>query len=217
MVLDWFKKDKTAPRKLDHPKDLIAGDLLTFKPRSIVPESLQSETLSVVEVTSYQYSEGLVPEFVVRTPAGDTFTMQCSEEEDGEYITLAKELSRDQVLELFDGDAFSELFGESFAEFATNMDNVPEELKSWVGEGYRQSVKEGVAFFYDEDRRSKGVSQYEDDDSEELRFHECEGSPDDYSLNVEIWEDGSTDVYVEVSMPINVIEEMWPNGGQSET
>lgn len=210
-MFKWFKGEKKA-RLLDHPKQLRVGDMLTLKPRSIVPEHLQGETLTVEQVQSYQYSEGLVPEFVVRSTSGETLSLQVAEEEEGEYLTLAKKLSHAQVVSIFDQAGFSEVFGENYAKFAVNHDSVDEAVAPWLGNKYFQSVKEGVAYFYNEDKRQAGVSEYEDDGSEELRYHECEGEPDDYSLNIEIWEDGSTDVYAELSMPINVIEEMWPNG-----
>lgn len=216
LMFNWFKdsKTKTKPRQLNHPRDLRKGDLLTLKPRSIVPENLQDATLTVESVQAYQYSEGLVPEFVLRSTTGETLTMQVAEEEDGEYICFAKKLSHTQVISIFNEAEFAEVFGEDTAELSVNKSAIPDTLLSWIGESYYQTIKEGVAFFYKDDRRGQGVSQFEDDDSEELRFHECEAHPDQYSLNIEIWEDGSTDVYAALSMPINVIEEMWPNGNE---
>ncbi len=209
-MFNWFKKSKDEVRKLNHPRDLQKGDMLTFKPRSIVPKNLQEQTLTVEQVQAYQYSEGLVPEFVLRTTKGETFTAQIAEEEEGEYLILAKKLSHVQVVSVFKQDEFGEVFGDNFAQVTVNQGAVTEEIAPWIGEKYFQTVKEGVGFFYNEDRREKGVSDYVDD-SEELRFHECEGSPDHFSLNIEIWEDGSTDVYAELSLPLNVIEEMWPS------
>lgn len=212
-MLNWFKKEKPKPaRTLDHPRDLRQGDLLTLKERSVVPAELQGATLTVEKVQAYQYSDGLVPEFVLRLPTGQTYTAMCAEEEDGEYIVFAKELSRADVEALFDTDEFGALFGDEFPEIQVNQGAVKEALRPWVGERYVQSVKEASGYFYSEDRRSVGASNYADDGAEELRFHECEGVPDQFSLNVEIWEDGETDVFAQISLPLNVIAEMWPNG-----
>lgn len=212
-MLNWFKKEKPKPaRSLDHPRDLRQGDLLTLKDRSVVPDELQGTTLTVEKVQAYQYSDGLAPEFVLRLPTGQTYTAMCVEEEDGEFIVLSKALSRRDVEALFDSDEFGALFGEEFPEIRVNQDAVDETLRPWLGESYVQSIKGATGYFYSEDRRSVGASTYADDGAEEVRFHECDGVPDQFSLNVEVWEDGETDVFVQVSLPLNVIAEMWPNG-----
>lgn len=212
-MLDWFKRKKPKPaRNLDHPRDLVTGDMITLKERSIVPDELQGATLTVEKVQAYQYSDGLAPEFVLRLPTGQTYTAMCVDEEDGELMVLSKELTRKDVATLFDAEEFGGLFGESFPEVHVNKDAVKAELRAWVGDSYFQSIKEAGAYFYNEDRRAVGASSYADDGGEELRFHECDGSPDQFSLNVEIWEDGETDVFAQISLPLNVIEAMWPNG-----
>ncbi len=210
-MINWFKKKEDSSRELNHPQDLQVKDMITFKPRSIVPPSLQGQTLTVTAVSAYQYDDGLMPEFTLQLPSGERFNAACEKDSDGEWLTLAIELSQDEVLSIFDGEEFGEVFGENFARLVVNPAGSSPRLEGWLAKEYRQSIKEAVGFYYEEDRREKGVSQYVDD-AEELRYHECEGSPDDYCLSVEIWEDGSTDVYALVSVPLNVIDEMWPRG-----
>lgn len=213
-MFSLFKKDKkdSPSRVLDHPKQLLAGDLLSLKDRSTLPDELQGQTLTVKKVQAYQYSENtLTPEFVLELPNGQTFTMMLDDEDGEEFITLSKALSRQEVGELFDLDAFAELFEEGFAELETNQDAAAHHA-GWVGDQYHQTIKSAIAYFYQTDQRNKSTSElaYEDDSSECL-YHECEGTPDHYSLTVEVWEDGDTDVYIQASFSLTVIEEMWPN------
>lgn len=212
-MFGFFKSKTPPPRELKHPKQLLSGDLLSFKPRSVLPPEFQGQTVTIKNVQSYQYSDGLAPEFEAQLPAGETFTFMLEEEGD-EYLTLSKEISREEVEQLFDMDQFAELFGDDFPQLTTNTANASEALSAWIAPHYSQSTKSATAYFYKIDKRESGVSAYEneEDGSEELRYHECEGSPDDFSLNVEIWEDGTTSVFLQKSVPINVIEEMWPNG-----
>jgi hypothetical protein len=213
-MFDLFKRTKNdnTQRTLNSPRDLKIDDLITFKPRTVLPDELQGATVTVANVQGYQYSEGLVTEFVIALESGESITFTLEDEEDGEYICFSKKISRDIVSRIFDMEAFAGLFGEGFQELQTSVEIVPEQLRGWIAHGYYQFIKEAPAYFYKADRRNIGVSQYEDDDSEELRYHQCEGAPDEYSLYIEIWEDGSTDVFLQKSVPLNVIEEMWPNG-----
>lgn len=208
-----FKGKKTPPRELTHPKQLLPGDLLSFKPRSILPPELQGQTVTIQNVQSYQYSEGLAPEFEARLPSGESFHFMLEEEGD-EYLILSKEISREQVEHIFDMDQFAELFGDEFTPLTTHAANADEALRAWIAPHYTQTIKNATAYFYKADKRASGVSAYveDDDSSEELRYHECEGAPDDFSLNIEIWEDGTTNVFLQKAVPLNVIEEIWPNG-----
>lgn len=208
-MFGFFKSKKAPARELTHPKQLLTGDLLSFKPRSILPPELQGQTVTIKNVQSYQYSEGLTPEFEAQLAGGQTFTFMLAEEDDA--LTLSKEISREEVEQLFDMEQFSELFGDEFPTLTTNSANASEALSLWLAPQYNQAIKNATAYFYKTDKRASGVSAYEDD-SEELRYHECEGTPDDFSINIEIWEDGTTQVFLQKTVPFNVIEEMWPNG-----
>lgn len=211
-MFGFFKnssKDQQV-RQLNHVRELQAGDLITFKPRTILPQELQGETVTVSKVYAYQYSEGLVAEFALSLKSGETLT--CTLDENEEFLCLSKTIARETVGQLFNLDEFALLFGEEYATITTLHSNTTTELKEWLADEYHQTIKEAPAYFYNEDRRTKGVSAYQDDASEELRYYECEGVPSEYSLYIEVWEDGSTDVFIQKSVPLNVIEEMWPNG-----
>lgn len=204
-----FFKRKAAPRELNHPQDLIPGDLISFKPRSILPPELQGQTATVKQVCGYQYSEGLTPEYTLTLGDGQQVTFMLEPEEDA--ITLSKEIPRTVVEQVFDMTQFAELFGDNFVTLNVNANNADDTLKPWLASQYAQAIKHGIGYFYNSDQRAKPANP-NTDNSEELRFHECTGSPDDFSLNIEIWEDGTTQVFVQKTVPFNVIEEMWPNG-----
>ena len=211
MFKKWFgKSDDSGTRVLNHPSDLQPSDFLTFKPFDPLPEDLQGATVSVKRVQAYQYSDGLTPEYVLETTDGRLYTMVIDDEDGEEELTLSRKISGSEAEAIFGGDNIGELWAEGPTRLAAN--HKPEGLASWLGDSYFQNVQEGVAYYFKDDRRRTGVSQYADDGSEELRYHECEGEPDHFGFSVEIWEDGSTEFFLQLSVPTNMIEEMWPNG-----
>ncbi|WP_395373847.1 hypothetical protein [Marinicella sp. W31] len=207
--MNWFrKKDTQDERKVNHPNDLQIGDMIDFKPRSIIPPDLHGVTLIVKSINTYQYAERTVTEFMLATDT-ENISMCCAEYDDGEWVTIGKEVSRAQVLDLFNADDFALLFDpDEYANLQVNK--VDETLDGWVADSYHQSKQSSNGYFYDHDRRSQGTSNFEGD-SEEFMLIESEGSPDDYSISVEIWENGETDVYLEVSFPASHIENYWPS------
>lgn len=208
MFKNLFKKKKQA-RDLTTPRQLMAGDILEFKPRSSLPKDLQGASLTVKKIQAYQYSDGLYTEFVLETLSGSIITMMCSPEEEEDSLYLSRELKKGEVEALFNRDELAELWEDGSASINVNKDAIAE-LSPWLAGKYHQQISSATAYFFSSDQREKEASSFEDG-SEQLQYHECEGSEDQFSLTVEIWEDGSTDFYAQITVPFNIIAEMWPN------
>ena len=86
----------------------------------------------------------------------------------------------------------------------------PKELEGWLSDHYKQETKEAEAYYFDYDCRQKELSRFQDDDSQELRYHECIAQDERYALSVEVWADGETDVSLVVYTPVEVVAEFWP-------
>lgn len=208
MFKNLFKK-KAAPRDLNSPRQLLTGDILELKPRSILPDDLRGVSLTVKKIQAYQYSDGLYPEFVLETSNGSIITMMCSPEEEEDCLYFSRELKKGEVEKLFNGDELAELWEEGPASLKVNREAIAE-LSSWLSGNYHQEITSATAYFFTDDQRESGVSSYEDS-GEKLQYHECEGSEGQFSLTVEVWEDGSTGFYAQVAVPFSIIAEMWPN------
>lgn len=207
-----FKKNNSAERELDHPNKFLKGDMITLKERSTLPAELQGVTLTVTDVSAYKYSHGLVTEFQLTSPDGSTFTAMCENDGGTEYFTISKHLTDDEVGRVFNLDEFSKVFDEDGGEFSLAANQTVDGLAGWIGRSYKPSVRFGTAYYYDSDQRGAEISEYEGDGSEALQIHEFSGSPDDFSLSVEVELSGETGVYLGYSFSLDLIAEMWPNG-----
>ena len=205
--------DKSAPssRSLGSVVDLAVGDLLTFKHRLVLPPRVQGQTFEVAKVCTYQYEDGLYPQLTLDgAEAGRIFL--SFKDGDARELSLSHDVPGKDVLTLFDEAAFSALWDEGLVDL-----NVAEKLaayEGWLAERYAQTKQWVEGYFYDRDCRGETVSTHQDDDSEELRYHECEDPSGQFGLTVEVWGDGDTDVSLDVSCPADVIESMWPGEGK---
>ena len=198
------------PRQLDRPEDLQAGDLLTFKHRLALPPSLQGHTFEVAEVCTYQYDDGMHLQFTLDGAEGGRIFLALPARGATE-LCLSCEAPRADVLTLFDESAFAALWDEGLAslKLATKLPA----YEGWLAERYEQVVNFGEAYFFERDCRGERLSGRIDDDAEALRYHECEDASGRFGVTVEVWADGETDVSLDVNVPLDVLESMWPGEG----
>lgn len=203
-------KSADAGRQLASVADLRQGDLLTFKHRLALPPSVQGQTFEVAKVVSYEYEDGLYPQLALDGAEGGRIYLSFKAS-DATELCLCRDLPRRDVLKLFGEDTFSALWDDDFVDLpvAETLDA----YEGWLADGYAQTKKGAEGYFYDRDCRGEQLSQYQDDDSEELRYHECEDASGRFGLTVEVWSDGDTDVSLDVNCSPDVIESMWPGDG----
>lgn len=202
-----FGKDADAARTLDSPGGLAAGDLVTFKHRLALPGDVQGQTFEVAAVGTYEYEDGIYPQLTLEgTEAGRLYL--SFKADDASELCLSRPVPRRDVLKLFGEEAFSRLWDDDFADL-----DVAERLDAydgWLADGYAQVKKWAEGYFYDRDCRGEKLSQHVDDDSEELRYHECEDASGRFGITVEVWSDGDTDVTLDVNVAADVVESMLP-------
>ncbi|MEE8057691.1 MAG: hypothetical protein V3T17_07650 [Pseudomonadales bacterium] len=208
MFKKFFSGKKDRQRQLETPDQLEVGDIVSLKYRESLPVELQEKQFEVSKIGTYEYSSGTSKEIVLKDENNQVFFMSLEDNDGDISLCFAKKISRQQVYALFDEQAFSQLWAANWVEL--DVQEQPESLKGWLTDSYVQTIKDQVAYYYPRDCQQENLS--EASDGEELRFHECEGNDDHYGLNIEIGDDGSTDVFLQVFCPTDVIAEMWPHG-----
>ncbi len=201
------KKDET--RNLKSANDLLPGDIVSFKERLSLPKEIQGQQFEVTDIAGYYYSDGIVPEVTLRNADNETYFLSPDDNDGDPQLLLSRKLSRDQVGQIFDADEFAKLFDDD--DFpCLKVQTVPPELDGWLNNDYQQEEKFVEAYYYEKNCIIDPPNDFDDDDGDELRYHECEAADDDYYLTVEIWDDGSTDVIIGISLPEDVVENYWP-------
>ena len=209
-MFSYFKKKKGSLRTLSNPAELKIGDIVALKERRSLPPELQGQQLEVTHVGTYQYSSSIEKEFTLRSADSTSYYMSVDDNDGDPILCFTNKIPRESVLEIFNEDEFARLWEPEFINL--KVQSKPEQYASWLTDNYHQIIKDEEGYYYNHDCTEKPPSRRIDDDGEELRYHECEGAPDNNrSLIVEVFGNGETNVFLEVSTPLDVIDELWPN------
>ncbi len=197
-------KDKDANRVLESPYDLKKGDIITFKPKAYLPDELAAADFTVEQETTYQYESGNITELVIKGADNSVYYLAIDPNDGEPSLCIANKISRSDVSKIFNSDSFAQLFEGDFITLESQQ--TPPNLASWVATHYFQSSQGETGFFYNEacqpDEYTEG--------GEEFRLYEFAADPEHFSMSIEVYGDGSTDVLLEVSGGFEMIEQMWP-------
>lgn len=204
-----FKKDQPAPRQLNHPQQLQIKDIIVFSDSFALPEQLRDKQYEVTAINCYEFEHKLVTEWVLK--GNNNVEIYLSLDiDDKTYLKLSLKISEQQVEQLFNLDQFSEIFDEPGRAFLDRKTDT-EQTAGWTCEQYRQTHFAQVGYFHRRDHRLTKPSQYEGETAgEPLEFFSLEGNEDQYSIDLEVWADGDTDVFVNCFRPVTDIIDYYP-------
>ena len=104
-------------------------------------------------------------------------------------------------------------FGDIFEQGETIIDKQQDSASTqgWSADSYRQYTFAKVGYFHRKDHRSSELSQYQGkDQGEQFELYQLEGDNDQFAIDVEVWEDGETDVFAIMYRPLSDIKDMYP-------
>jgi len=204
-----FSKSKQAPRKLSDVSQLLVGDIIVLTDSFALPESLRNQQLEVASVNTYEFEQNNQIEWTLQG-ADNRLLFLSLEVDDSTELKFSIKLEREDVETLFNLDEFSTIFDEPGQAFLTRqIDN--DYTKQWSDEEYQQSTFAKVGFFHHKDHRSEALSAYEGKDSGEQFEQYCLYNKDQSKgIDVEVWQDGDTEVFLMLFRPLTDIIDMYP-------
>lgn len=204
-----FNKDAQTERKLTHVNQLLVGDIIVLTDSFALPKALQGQQFQVNAVNSYEYEHNTQTEWTLQ--GTDELTLFLSLEiDDTTELKFSLKIEHDDVETLFDLDNFSEIFDEPGQAFL-NRRNDNENTATWSSEQYQQSIFAKVGYFHRKDHRSDELSTYEGEGSgEQLELYTLYNEDQSKGLDIEVWQDGDTDVFLTLFRPLTDIIDMYP-------
>lgn len=204
-----FNKDKKQEqRKLTHVNQLLVGDIIVLTDSFALPETLRNQQLQVIAVNSYEYEHETQTEWTLQGN-NDLLLFLTLDVDDTTELKFAIKIEHEDVETLFDLDSFSQIFdepGEAFLERQAD-NNI---TTSWSDQQYQQSVFAKVGYFHRKDHRSENLSAYEGKDSgEQFELYTLYNEDQSKGIDIEVWQDGDTDVFLILFRPLTDIIDMY--------
>jgi hypothetical protein len=204
-----FNKEPQTQRKLIHINQLLVGDIVVLTDSFALPKALQGHQFQVTAVNSYEYEENTQTEWSLL--GNDDLAIFLSlAVDDTTELKFSLKIEHDDVETLFDLDEFSQIFDEPGEAFLTRQkDN--ETTTTWSSEQYQQNVFAKVGYFHRKDHRSEALSAYEGKGSgEQLELYTLYNEDQSKGIDIEVWQDGDTDIFLTLFRPLTDIIDMYP-------
>ena len=204
-----FSKDTQTQRKLTHVNQLLVGDIIVITDSFALPQALRAQQFQVTEVNTYEYEHNTQTEWALQGTEELALFLSL-EVDDTTELKLSLKIEHNEVETLFDLDNFSQIFDEPGQAFL-NRQGDNDITSTWSSEQYQQSVFAKVGYFHRKDHRSESLSAYEGEGAgEQLELYTLYNKDQSKGIDVEVWQDGDTDVFLTLFRPLTDIIDMYP-------
>mgnify|MGYP003388609141 CR=1 FL=1 len=212
IYMSFLKKmfgEKKQERKLNSAKELTTGDIIVLTDSFALPENLRKQQYQVTTVNSYEYEHSTQTEWML-TGENNSELYLSLEEDDRTYLKFALKIAHHDVETLFNLDDFATIFEEDQnTQLIRQQDNAL--TAGWSSEQYNQHGFVKVGYFHKRDHRTETLSAYEGKDAgEQFELYSLYDNDEDRGVDVEVWSDGDTDVFLTLFRPLTDIVDMYP-------
>lgn len=203
-----FNKKEQKQRELTHINQLLVDDIIVLTDSFALPEVLRGQQLQVTTVSSYEYENNTQLEWTLQGN-NELLLFLSLDVDDQTYLKFSLKINPEDVETLFDLEHFSEIFdepGEAFLD--RKADNA--QTSNWSSEQYQQSIFAKVGYFHRKDHRSESLSAYEGKNSgEQFELYKLYNQDQSKGVDIEVWQDGDTDVFLTLYRPSSDIIDMY--------
>jgi len=206
-----FNKKQPATRTLTKPQDLQLDDIFTFGDSFALPQAMRKQQLQVVDINTIEFKHEHYPQMVAQG-SGAQLVYLSFPDNPRKLVKFSLLLTRNEVEKLFDLDDFSEIFeapGSARLKPLTSQ----HEYADMVAQEYIQQDFMTTGYKHQEDYRTKTPPQYnEEKHGREFEFYSLAGDEGKRFIDIFIFENGDTDIYLSFLRPANEIAELWIKG-----
>jgi len=209
-LFDRFKHKEASARQLEHPRDLLVGDMVEFA--LMGQTELSNKSFQVTKIWTldlggdqhkriyFQLEDADSP---IRLRVIDNNTVELGREVYPE--TLLQVFSEEDIAAILDPDTGV----NHHLKAAISMQDVPSELVGWVAKKYRQ---EGfnLAYRYEDDYRDRTLPEHSGDGEEGCDFAWLISDDRQYALEFRVFDGGRTEAHLCAYIPLRKIDSLWP-------
>lgn len=204
-----FKKEAEVERKLTHANQLKKNDIIVLSDSFGLPETLRGQEFQVSAINCYEYENKTETEWVLEG-TNNTQIYLTLDIDDETYLKFSLKIERNDVETLFNLDDFATIFdepGNAFLERQADSSSTSQ----WSSDQYQQQTYSQVGYFHRKDNRVESLSSYEGKDAgEQFELYALFDKEDTRGIDIEVWQDGDTEVFLTLFRPTTDIIDMYP-------
>lgn len=203
-----FGKQETV-RQLTKVHDLLVNDIIVLNDSFGLPERLRGKQFQVTAINSYEYEHNTQLEWVL-TGQYDSELYLSLDVDDKTYLKFALKIEHEDVEQLFDLEQFAQVFDN---EEPTELDKQTDSAltEQWTSNYYRQQTHGQIGYFHRKDSRSENISVYQGKDAgEQFELYALFDQDQDKGIDIEVWSDGDTDVFLTLFRPLTDVIDFFP-------
>ncbi|MCK5889973.1 MAG: hypothetical protein KAG19_08520 [Methylococcales bacterium] len=209
-LFDRFKEEEPSARELNHPRDLLSGDMVEFALMS--QAALMNRSFQVTDIWTLDLGGKKKKRTYFQLKDGNQVARLRVVNDD--QIELGLEVYPETLLKIFSEEDIGDILDTETGvnhQLSMNvaMKSIPKELVGWVAEHYRQEGFE-LAYRYEDDYRKKSLPSTMDNGEEGCDFAWLYSSDRQYALEFRVFDGGRTEAYCCAYLPLRKIDALWP-------
>lgn len=207
-----FSKQATTPtRALNQPDQLLIGDIFCFDDSFALPEVMRKQQLQVNDVITIEFKHRHYVQLVAQG-SNQKLVYLSFPKNPKNLIQCSLLLTRAEVEALFDMDAFSDIFNAPGNARLTPTAK-QHTYADMLATEYIQQDFSTSGYIHQADYRDSKPPQYSDQEhGQEFEYYSLEGNEGLRKIEIFIFENGDTDVYLSSLRPASDIAELWIKG-----
>lgn len=206
-----FAKKQPETRTLSRAQDLQLNDIFTFSDSFALPQAMRKQQLQVIEINTLEFKHQHYAQ-ITGEGSGQQLVYLSFPENPKKLLKFSLLLTRNEVQSLFDLDAFSEIFEAPGCARLTPHSKQPP-YADMLADAYIQQDFMTAGYTHQQDYRGQRPPQYSDENSgREFEFYSLSGGDGERSIDIYIFENGDTDIYLSFLRPASEITELWVKG-----
>jgi len=203
--------DDTPPQpKLEHPRDLRAGDIIKLS--YLKQSDISGKTFEVSQVNTYIYGNMCYPELILKDRTGNIVFLMVEEEDGEEYLAFSKKVGKTDLHEVLPTAQVEAILKQGTGT-KVKIAGKPAGLEDWLVDKYTETDDHVKGMFLKGDARM--LSDEEMKRTEPFSSHTLVDKSDKYALELECYDTGEMELSVTVYHEIREIEERWPGKGDA--
>lgn len=214
-MFDFIRKilptNRPISRTLTRPNDLHIGDILTFGLLS--QPSLSGKNFQVADIDTYDFKQGDFTVFTLEGDSGQPVYVSERSNEGERYLSIRQKIKRSTVDTLFGLENFSLIMNDSGVD-TLDIHTQPSAYEGWLASDYHKVIDCRSGYRHKGDYRTTPIPQYEDE-SNGLDYYQLLDKSEHFGIEIEVFDNDETDVYLVIHHPLSAIEALWPGNMQS--